>query len=126
MSGLGFIDGQPFPHCWPSSRPKVLPESCPSKTLEQAFAWPSVVKRNLTKVLDQLGPGDGTPLISTGKCLKASSHFSGICTQSRAAMVLQEHQMGVSFSHVKGSAVCVYHCHVLTSLVYNRVSVTMT
>ena len=100
--GLGYVNGQPYPQSWPRSRPKVKLSLYPQKSLAEAFAWPTVVKRNLEEILNNLDPHDGTPVVSSGRSLKMSSNFSGICTQSRAARVLEEHQMGVSFKHVRG------------------------
>lgn len=101
-NGLGYVCGQPFPAGWPSERPRVRPNACPSKTMQEAFAWPTVAKRNLAGILSNLDPGV-KPLIATGKCLKVSSHFSGMCTQSRGAMILEAHGFGVTFQHVWGS-----------------------
>ena len=58
-------------------------------------------------------PASGTPVISNGnatRTLRMASNFSGICTQSRAAMILQEHQMGVAFQHVRGPVLTNISC----------------
>lgn len=106
--GLGDLEGQPFPKGWPKGRPKLLPEDFPAKTVEEAFQWPLVVRKNLEHILGNMNPADGKPLITTGKRLKTTSHFSGVCTQSRAAMVVEGHGMGVKFRHEARLVYAVY------------------
>ena len=107
--GLGWHDGDPYPMNWPTLRAKVRPVDRPAKTIDEAFNWPVVVKKNLKEILRNLGPNAGTPIICTGRLLKMTSNFSGICTQSRAAAVLQSHEMGVSFKHVRDPSVFLVH-----------------
>lgn len=76
--------------------------------MEEAFQWPLVVRKNLENILGSLVPGDGKPLIKSGRCLKTTSHFSGVCAQSRAAMVVQAHGMGVTFRHESRLVYAVY------------------
>ena len=90
-------------YSWPSDRPKIDLEACPAKSLADAFKWPQVVKTNLKEILRNIGPSQGTPLVGSGQCLTTSSFFSGVCTQTRAAMVLEANAMGVSFQHARGS-----------------------
>lgn len=98
--GLGYIDGQPYPMGWPSDRQKIVPSELPPMTLLEAFQWPKVVKANLNKILENFDTEDGNPLITQNRRLQVTSHFSGVCTQSHAAQVLQSNGMG-TFDHVR-------------------------
>lgn len=102
-TGLGYINGQPYPKGWPANRPRFAFGSTPTKSILEAFRWPEVAKKNLEAILENHPPENGTPLVTTGKRLKISSHFSGVCTQSRAAAVLEQHQVGVSFEYARVS-----------------------
>lgn len=107
-TGLGFINGETYPQCWPSNRPRLYPADIGPKTLVEAFQWPKIARQNLNKILSNLAPGDPKPLVTTAKRLRVSSHFSGVCAQTRASQVLESNSLGnVTFEHVRGSFVYV-------------------
>lgn len=104
-SCIGFHNGEPYPKKWPNSRnpPQDWMLSCEKQSLQEAFlAWPKVLKEELQKHIDSL---EGTKVLaSTDRGLKVSSHWSGICTSSRGAAVLQN--AGIvrcKFDHVQNS-----------------------
>jgi len=70
------------------------------QSLRDAFGWPAQVKEKLPDVVASIEKNGHIPVISTGLCLRVASFFSGICSQSRGAQILQNHGFGVSFSHI--------------------------
>ena len=98
-------DEEPSPSKWPKDRCRIKMDTEPSKTLLEAFSWPTTVKKTMEKVLKEDVPGDAKPVIAAGMTLKVASHFSGVCSQTRGAMVLQENGFGVSFQHVRNSII---------------------
>ena len=88
--------------CGLKSAHKVLPHEFPAQTLEQAFQWPSVVCSALKEMTPNLGTGL-EPMLNRRKVVTVSSHFSGICTQSRAADALESNGIGIKFHHARDS-----------------------
>ena len=88
---------------WPKARKRVVPTDYERLTLKEAFAaWPRAVVRfckNMRLDIMQEKP-DMPPLIAGKTTLTIASHFSGVCTQSRAAAILHAHDIGVKFKHV--------------------------
>ena len=98
--GLAFTDaGQEYALKWPKSKKKVVPDPAKAQTLEEAFQWPVKAKTNLQKLIQEL-PGHLRPVLLSGRELSVASSFSGICSQSRGALVLQAHNYGCNFKHI--------------------------
>ena len=91
--------GQPFAKKWPKRYKSITPIPERSQSVQQAFQWPAVALQNLDSLKLELAPGE-KPLLLSGRTLSVSSNFSGICSQSRGARVLQSHGFGCSFEHV--------------------------
>ena len=70
-------------------------------SLQEAFSWPAKISDILHS--DILPSTKGRPLISSGREITIASNFSGVCTQSRSAAVLQANKIGVTFRHVRRS-----------------------
>ena len=92
--------GEEFAVRWPSTFKRIPPTPGNTQSLKEAFGWPAQVKEKLPGVIASMQEGGHIPVISSGRCLKVASFFSGICSQSRGAQILQNHGFGVSFSHV--------------------------
>jgi len=92
--------GEEFAVRWPSAFKRIPPTSDNVQSLKDAFGWPAKVKEKLPDVVASMQKSGHIPVISTGLCLRVASFFSGICSQSRGAQILQNHGFGVSFSHI--------------------------
>lgn len=92
--------GEEFAVRWPSAFKRIPPTSDNVQSLRDAFGWPAQVKEKLPDVVASIEKNGHIPVISTGLCLRVASFFSGICSQSRGAQILQNHGFGVSFSHI--------------------------
>lgn len=100
-------DFQPGPKWnWPKGRTRVEPGLLPHQTLSEAFRWPEKIK-SAVKLLNEPSAGLEQAIIFKEKVLTVSSHFSGVCTQSRAAMVLESHGISPRFKHARGPVVFV-------------------
>ena len=91
--------GEQYAVKWPKHLKRQLPCDVESQSLQEAFAWPTKVKENMKNLLAKIRD-KSCPIISSGKCLQLTSHFSGICSQTRGAQILQNHDFGVSFEHI--------------------------
>ena len=99
-SAIAHVDGEPYAVRWTSSRPRVPPSTKSRQTLVQAFSWPQHVCSILREVKEEQKDMTKKPLICAAKILATTSHFSGVCTQSRAGQVLENNGSGLKFKHV--------------------------
>lgn len=100
-TGLGFTDsGQPFAVGWPKCRKwPVTADAAVPQTLAEAFGWPSVVREEMKEHLKDISAGHAV-VAAVKRPLQTTSHWSGICTQSRASIVLESnHVVACSFTH---------------------------
>lgn len=56
-------------------------------------------KKNLDRLVQDLHPSV-KPVLLSGRQLTIASSFSGVCSQSRGASVLQSHGFGCAFKHI--------------------------
>lgn len=103
--GIAHYNDEPYPQKWPKCnfRPHEILQISEHQSLQQAFQWPSIVREVLNQHIQDLG---GDCLAGTDVELTLSSHWSGVCTQSQGAKILQSN--GVTkckFRHVRVSAV---------------------
>jgi len=100
--GLGYMNGQPYPAKWPKSRKREQRVAGSQRQgLLEAFGWPKLVGEALAAHMDMIPPED-KPIAATKCQLRTSSHWSGICTQSRGAAVLQANKVvNCTFQHVR-------------------------
>lgn len=114
--------GQPYAAKWPRLYKRVVPDPSLEQTIEEAFAWPVKAKRNLEILKAGIKP-DCKPALLSGRTLTLSSNFSGICSQSRGARILENHSFGSFFRHVQSSVLHVVptsqaRTHIYTVIVH--------
>lgn len=95
--------GQVFATKWPRAYKTVVPHRDDGQSLQQAFLWAEKAKANLEKLKLEVKPGEKPALLSNAT-FAVSSNFSGICSASRGARVLEAHGFGCQFRHVHLSA----------------------
>ena len=91
--------GRDFAKKWPKHYKKVAPDPEKSQSLVEAFSWPVKAKQNLARIVEAL-PADRHPVLLSNRRLSCTSNFSGVCSQTRAAMVLEAHKFGCQFAHL--------------------------
>ena len=89
--------GEPFAVKWPKHLQRQIPQPGSTQDLPEAFAWPSKAKANASRIREKM---EGSPILGSGARISLCSFFSGICSQSRGADILQNHEFGVSFDHL--------------------------
>lgn len=99
--GIGWANGQPYPKKWPKLRKiKQLRDQGQYQDLLHAFSWPEVVREVMYQHMESM-PTDEKPVGSLHQTLRVTSHWSGICTQSHGAQVLQAAKIvNCAFEHV--------------------------
>lgn len=101
-------NGQPYAAKWPKLYKRVVPDSSIEQTIQEAFAWPVKAKKNLEILKAEMNP-DHKPALLSGRTFTISSNFSGICSQSRGARILENYSFGCFFQHVQSSALNCVH-----------------
>ena len=100
--GVGYIGENQYPLKWPKTLKKSYPEQMKAQSIHEAFQWPVKALRNLQGLKETMK--NFKPVLLSNRELTISSNFSGICSQSRGACILQSHGFGCRFRHVDDSA----------------------
>lgn len=103
--GLGYVNGQPYPTKWPKHRNFHDINQCQKQSLQDAFNWPAIVRDAMREHLLSLGSSAQPLAADCNRCLTVSSHWSGVCTQSRGSQILAANDVvGCRFKHAPPSA----------------------
>ena len=104
LDALGTTDrGEVFATKWPRRYGRVVPSLDRGQSIQETFSWPAKVRANLEQLKSELEREEKPALLSEAT-FRVTSNFSGICSASRGAHILEAHQFGCRFEHVQFSA----------------------